>query len=124
MPFRGGSSMARSGLPGLVMGLAMASAGDGGRGPAARAQPPLAAERAKMNPRGRGVGDAGLHLGRGRAAQLLYLIDTRTQAFAVYGSIPESQGDREAGGGPAVSVDLNWRSIITKRRRSPRSSRW
>ena len=106
MPFRGGSGVARYGLPGLVLGLAIASAGDGGRGPAARAQPPPATERPRMmHAGGRGVGDAGLHLAAGGTAQLLYLDrhqDARVRHLP--GRSRESQGDREAGGGPAVRV--------------------
>ena len=84
MPFRGGSGVARYGLPGLVVGLAIASVGDGGRGPAARAQPPQAAERARMTPAGEASGTLAFTSSAGGTAQLLYLIDTKTRAFAIY----------------------------------------
>jgi hypothetical protein len=85
MPFRSKNGVARYGLPGLVLGLAIASAGDGGRGPAARAQPPPATERARMMPpAGEASGTLAFTSPAGGTAQLLYLVDTKTRAFAIY----------------------------------------
>ncbi len=83
MPLRSGSGVVRYGLPGLVLGLAIASAGDGERGPAARAQPP-AADRARIMTAGEASGTLAFTSSTGGTAQLLYLVDTKTRAFAIY----------------------------------------
>jgi hypothetical protein len=70
------SGMARYGLPGVVMGLALAWWA-GGSGPMARAQgTPPAAET--------GGTIAFASTPTGSNSQILYLIDTKAQAFAVY----------------------------------------
>ncbi len=84
MPIRGLSGVARYGLPGLVLGLAIASAGDAGRGPSARAQPPQTAERARIMPAGETSGTLAFTSSAGGSSQLLYLVDTKARAFAIY----------------------------------------
>ncbi len=67
---------ARYGLPGLAMGLALAWWG-GGHGPAARAQAAL--------PVAESNGTIAFTSTSGNStSQMLYLIDTKSQAFAVY----------------------------------------
>lgn len=100
MAERGWSGCVRYGLPGLVLGLVLAwSVGE--RGPRAQAQGPPgaaiampvpAAERGRAVSNGLAVTDASasgtgtiaLTAPAGGSAQLLYLIDTRSKAFAVY----------------------------------------
>ena len=68
--------VARYGLPGLVAGLALAWWG-GGHGPTARAQ--------GMTPGTESNGTiAFTTVVNGSSSQMLYLIDTKSQAFAVY----------------------------------------
>ena len=87
----------RYGLPGMALGLALAW-GFGERGPSARAQGPQvgsvpmplpAAERGRGNvsqalAEGSAGGTIALTTAAGGQGQLLYLIDTRSKAFAVY----------------------------------------
>ena len=98
MAERGWSGCVRYGLPGLVLGLVLAwSVGE--RGPRAQAQglpgaaiamPLPASERGRAVSNGSAVTDASatgtiaLTAPAGGTAQLLYLIDTRSKAFAVY----------------------------------------
>ena len=84
MPMRGGGGVARYGLPGLVLGLAIAWAGGGGRGPSAFAQAPAAPERARMASAGEASGTLAFTSSAGGMAQLLYLVDTKARAFAIY----------------------------------------
>jgi hypothetical protein len=109
--------MVRFGLPGLILGV-MLSWTAGARGPFAAAQTRGAREPGQAATGGRGV-EAGRGPGPGRptaggdsngtlalvtssagsSAQLLYLIDTRAQAFAVYrvdGSNPKGTVKLEA----------------------------
>ena len=68
--------VARYGLPGLLAGLALAWWG-GGQGPTARAQ--------GMAPGAESGGTiAFTTVANGSSSQMLYLIDTKSQAFAVY----------------------------------------
>jgi hypothetical protein len=98
MSERGWSGWVRYGLPGLALGLFLAwSVGD--RGPVAQAQGPQggaipiplpATERGRAVasvsavPDASGTGTIALTASAGGSAQLLYLIDTRAKAFAVY----------------------------------------
>lgn len=78
------SGAVRFGLPGVAVGLALAWLG-GGHGPTARAQ-------------GAASGDANgtfafatpLMSAPGMASQMLYLIDTKSQSFAVYRVDPQN----------------------------------
>jgi hypothetical protein len=95
MPLRGWSGWVRYGLPGVVVGLALALWLDG-RGPAARAQggePPSAIPMPHAAERSRGMGatpaiESGGTIAfsspAGGSGQFLYLIDTKSRAFAVY----------------------------------------
>ena len=92
MALRSWSGVARYGLPGVLLGLALAW-GFGGRGlwaQAPRIPAPEWPRATAMTPSGDSTGTIAftslLHnnaSGNG-AAQLLYLIDTRSRAFAVY----------------------------------------
>jgi len=79
--------LARYGLPGLVVGLILAWWG-GGHGPTAQAQ--------GMNPVSESNGTiAFTTASNGSSSQMLYLIDTKSQAFAVYRV--ESTGPKSSG---------------------------
>jgi len=100
MPGRGWGGVLGYGLPGLMLGLALAAGGRGG-GRELWAQAPLPAANPMPMPAGPGAGferpraavatsggEAGSTIafttsGNG-AMQLLYLIDTKSQAFAIY----------------------------------------
>ncbi|MFO0952177.1 MAG: hypothetical protein U0835_13715 [Isosphaeraceae bacterium] len=100
MSTQGWVGWVRYGLPGLTLGLALAwFLGD--RGPSARAQgtppgaagiplPLPAAERSRPGAatpalaEGTSGGTIALTTSTGGAAQLLYLIDTKTRAFVIY----------------------------------------
>lgn len=103
MAGRGAEGWVRYGLPGLALGLALSwSLGDGGpsaraqvqaQGPSAGASIPMplpAAERGRTLPTGpvtadsAATGTIALTAPTGGSAQLLYLIDSRAKAFAVY----------------------------------------
>lgn len=99
MGIRISGGVVRFGLPGLVLGVMLSWMG-GARGPSAVAQtrgprelgggavPGRMAEPGKASGRPLAGGDANgtlaLVTSPGGPAQLLYLIDTRTQAFAIY----------------------------------------
>jgi hypothetical protein len=78
--------VARFGLPGVAVGLALAWMG-GGHGPMARAQGPAA-------PAGDANGTiaftSSIASPSGLASQLLYLIDTKSQSFVVYRVDPQN----------------------------------
>lgn len=93
MPLQGRSGWVRYGLPGVVLGLVL-SWGVEGRGPSARAQAarptsipmPSQAERPRASATS-GADSAGtiaFTSPTGGSGQLLYLIDTKARAFAVY----------------------------------------
>ena len=104
MPGRGWGGVARYGLPGLLLGLALASGGRGGvrelraQGPPSQAPSSSANVMAGPMPVAPGFDRSRGHLAGGEAAgtvafttttgnggiQLLYLIDTKSQAFAIY----------------------------------------
>ena len=94
MPLHGGNGWVRYGLPGVVLGLVLAW-GLEGRGPSARAQAPGGGPIPMPVPADRGrpaaypvaaetSGTVAFSTPAGGNAQLLYLIDTKTKAFAVY----------------------------------------
>jgi hypothetical protein len=68
--------VARYGLPGLLAGLALAWWGGGGRGPTALAQ--------GLGRPGEPNGTIAFTSTMASGSQMLYLIDTKAQAFAVY----------------------------------------
>lgn len=74
---------ARFGVPGLLTGLALAWGLVGSRVPVARAQGPGASPAEAS-------GTIAFTSGAPGALQLLYLIDTRTQSFAVYRVDPQN----------------------------------
>ena len=75
MSVRRWSPVVGYGLPGMILGLAVA-AWFGGRSPSALAQAPAQS--------GEASGTIAFTSPIGGSAQMLYLIDTRSQAFAVY----------------------------------------
>lgn len=94
MPMHGWSGWVRYGLPGVVLGAALAT-WLGGREPSARAQGPgggsiplpLPVERARPGATpavAESSGTIAFSTPAGGSAQLLYLIDTRARALAVY----------------------------------------
>lgn len=94
MPLQGGSGWVRYGLPGVVLGLLLAW-GLEGRGPSARAQAPggssipmpVSVDRGRMTTTpvaSETSGTVAFSSPAGGNAQLLYLIDTKTKAFAIY----------------------------------------
>ncbi len=91
MPLRGVGGWFRYGVPGLVPGFeALASWGLEGRGPSVWAQnPPASAsptpgDRARASSPVESSGTIAFTSSAGGNAQLLYLIDTKTRAFALY----------------------------------------
>jgi len=96
MPGRGWSSVVRYGLPGLLLGLVLASGGHGsGRELWAQAQVPTAVppgptfDRARPGIPGSSTGgESGdtiaFTTNPNGSVQLLYLIDTRSRAFMIY----------------------------------------
>ncbi len=91
MALRRWSDAVRFGAPGVILGLALACVIGGQRG--LQAQGPSKAPIGTRPGAGMSAGEsngtmalvAPLHLdGAGPAAQVLYLIDTKTQAFAIY----------------------------------------
>ena len=86
MPWRGGNvgGWVRYGLPGLLLGLAL-TWGNGGRGVPAQAQGVPGVERPRAAaPVLESGGLMALTSNMNGSAQLLYLIDTKTRAFAIY----------------------------------------
>lgn len=92
MSERGWGGWIRFGLPGMALGLALAW-GTGGRGPevlaaqgsGAQTPPSLAPNAVRpAGVSGESSGTIALTTPAGNSGQLLYLIDTRTKAFAVY----------------------------------------
>jgi hypothetical protein len=85
MPLRGWNGSVRYGLPGLLLGLALSWWGVG-RGVSVQAQPLSGAERARtaVTPATESGGVISFISSTAGSAQLLYLIDTRTRAFAIY----------------------------------------
>ena len=91
MPLRGWIGWVRYGLPGLVLGLVLAW-GLEGRGPIARAQGPGSSipmpnagrAAAAATPPAESSGTIAFSSPAGGNGQFLYLIDTRSHAFAVY----------------------------------------
>jgi len=93
MPGRGWSGVVRYGLPGLLLGLALASGGRGGgrqlwaQAPNSVPMPTGSAPerlRAAATQGGEAGGTIAFTTNASGTAQLLYLIDTKTQAFAIY----------------------------------------
>lgn len=86
MPAQSWGGVARYGVPGLLLGLALMGGTTGGRGPAAQAQNlPAGAEKMRMagSPAADSSGTIAFTTSHG-AAQLLYLIDSRNRSFAIY----------------------------------------
>jgi len=93
MVLHGGGGWVRYGLPGLVLGVGLAW-GLEGRGPVAWAQgpgsniplphQPVDRARATATPPVESSGTVAFSSPAGGNAQFLYLIDTRSRAFAVY----------------------------------------
>ena len=94
MPGRGWSGVLRYGLPGLLLGLALASGGrGGGRELWAQGAVPVPAADAGGGgfdrprpavPGGEADGTIAFTTNPNGAVQLLYLIDTRSRAFTIY----------------------------------------
>jgi len=86
MPSQGLSGVARYGVPGLLLGLALMGALTGVRGPEVQAQNLPGVEKARMT--GSQAADASgtiaFTTGHAGASQLLYLIDTKNRSFAIY----------------------------------------
>jgi hypothetical protein len=114
MLVRNWSGAARFGMPGLILGVAVSWVG-GARGPEAAAQTGLGGdastpasltqrpgEPSRVPPQGQqrplASGEAGGTMAfvtsPGGAAQWLYLIDTKTRAFAVYRVDPSNPGGK------------------------------
>jgi hypothetical protein len=84
----------RFGVPGVLVGLALGWSPGAGRTPEAKAQSTLAQAEPARSPRERPIAEANGTIaftsnGPG-AGQLLYLIDTRSQTFAVYRVDPQN----------------------------------
>jgi len=89
MPWRGVGGVARYGVPGLLLGMALTGGFGSGKGPSAQAQadnlPGAERKRAAQVPAGDPSGTiAFTTTSAGRSEQLLYLIDTKAGAFAIY----------------------------------------
>ena len=90
MPYSQGSGWIRYGLPGIIVGCIRALALQGWGVKALAEQGPTAAAVERANPRGsEAISNNGTiafttQSGVGGSAQLLYLIDTRSKAFAIY----------------------------------------
>lgn len=86
MPLRVWSDVARYGLPGFLLGLALMWGTANGRGTVAQAQTPPPAERTRMSAMtgGETSGTVAFTSQTAGMAHLLYLVDTRNHAFAIY----------------------------------------
>jgi len=84
MPLRGWSGVARYGLPGFVVGVALMWGTAGGRGPTAKAEPAAEKARLALSAGNDSSGTLAFTSQTTGSAQLLYVIDTRSRAFAVY----------------------------------------
>jgi len=93
MPVSSWNGALRYGLPGLLLGLALASGGRGGgrelwaQGPIPAPSPGGAAfdrSRTAAAPGGEADGTIAFATNTNGPAQLLYLIDTRSRAFTIY----------------------------------------
>ena len=97
MPGRGWGGVVRYGLPGVLLGLALAAGGRGGSRelwaqgslPAPNPMPmpggpAFERPRAATAPGGEAGGTIAFTTSGNGAMQLLYLIDTKSQAFAIY----------------------------------------
>jgi hypothetical protein len=85
MSSRDGSGWVRFGIPGVLLGLALSWWG-GGRGLPAHAQgvPVIERPKAVATPALESGGTIAFTSNTSGTAQLLYLIDTRSRAFAIY----------------------------------------
>lgn len=88
MALRGWRDGVRFGVPGLLLGAALAGGFGSGQGPSAQAQSDIRAgmerQRAAAVGTGESLGTFAFTTSHGASAQLLYLVDTRARAFAVY----------------------------------------
>jgi hypothetical protein len=80
------NSAARSGLPWMLLGLALAWGAGVGGPPTVSAQSPLGGRAPAGDPgtQGSASGTIALTTSLGGGAQLLYLVDTKLQSLAVY----------------------------------------
>lgn len=94
MPLRDWNGVARYGVPGLLLGLVLTGGFGGGRGPVVRAENLPGLERPRMAAAATGdaTGTIAFTTNHGGTAQLLYLVDTRTHAFAIYRVDPTNPG--------------------------------
>ncbi len=90
----------RFGLPGLILGLALAWGMAGGKGLLAQGTTPSGSERPRVAAPGEPQVNAGLMAfttpiaGSQSSAHLLYLIDTKTQTFAIYRVDPSTNSTK------------------------------
>jgi len=86
MPAQGLSGVARYGVPGLLLGLALMGGMGGGRVPQAQAQNLAGGEKARQAAAagGESTGTIAFTTNVGGVAQLLYLVDTKSRSFAIY----------------------------------------
>ncbi|WZO95725.1 hypothetical protein EP7_002693 [Isosphaeraceae bacterium EP7] len=84
------NSAARSGLPWMLLGMALAWGAGVGGPPSVSAQGPLGVDRGRpsaggeQGSQGSASGTIALTATLGSGAQLLYLVDTRLQSLAIY----------------------------------------
>jgi hypothetical protein len=87
MPLRGWSGAVRYGVPGLLLGLVLMGGFGNVRGPSALAQYPPGGERSRVAATAGNDATGTIAFStssNGGTAQLLYLIDTKAHAFAIY----------------------------------------
>lgn len=87
MHLRSSSGVVRYGVPGLLLGLAVMGGFGNVRGPSALAENLPGAERSRMAALAGNDASGTIAFStpsNGGTAQLLYLIDTKAQAFAIY----------------------------------------
>ena len=87
---KGWDSAVRVGVPGVIVGVALSWAlGLGGRAPAAQAQAGAPGARPDMSPNGTIAFTTTAVGANQQSLQMLYLVDTRAQAFAIYKVDPQ-----------------------------------
>lgn len=87
MALRGWSGVVRYGVPGLLLGLVVMGGFGSVRGPSALAQNLPGGERSRMGGAAGAEGTGTIAFStstNGGTAQLLYVIDTKAHAFAIY----------------------------------------
>lgn len=110
MPLRGWSGVVRYGVPGLLLGLAVMGGFGNVRGPSALAEGLPGAERSRAAAAAGSDAPGTIAfttMSNGGTSQLLYLIDTKAHAFAIYRIDPSnSKGAVQLAGSRQYQWDM------------------